>query len=345
MGVNHTAFCDFAVKYDPQKDTKGDLTRKILQSVILGRLKYKKPAVIFVGGMSGEGKSLSCISLQLMLLQLQGVDTQGFMEFMNVMNVFTPLEYPEKMQKILYDKRYKKCNIVTVHEARNLVKAKLWQGFLAQAVSDINAMSRSVKRLCVFIVSQFIRDITMDVRYTLNYYMVVRRPKRKPARVYIYVTWFDDRDMEKPKLRKRKLSGYLVLPNGRYQRYIPQYLELSMPPKDIVAEFDKQDTEAKSSIIKGKLEQMIQEMRLEIGEETKKISAMVDYYTRNPDNLSIIGKRYRGAWKLTPQAKEMHALSDDECKRFETQLNMRFKEKGMLNDYDNDESMQTQEGM
>lgn len=321
------AFCDFVIRYNPKKDTLEDLTKRILFSIIIKRLKAHKPAVIFLGGDSGEGKSLSSLRLQEMLLEVQGLSLK---DHLTDINVFTPLEYPQKLDNLLFKKELKKVNIICMHEAREIVKAKLWYTFLNQSIGDINAMSRSIKRLCIIVISQFIRDISSDIRYTLTYYMIVRRPKGKPARVYINVLWKDDRDLEKPKLRKRKLSGYLVYPDGRYRRYVPEYLELRKPDKEIVKRFEALDKEAKIGIIRRKTDRLIKEMQEDIGKESMKVDSMVKWYMEHQENLSIIGKKQKGKWITKKQFRDMHDLSRGETNDFEIKLNKELREKGLL---------------
>jgi len=321
------AFCDFVVRFDPQKDSGETLTKRVLYSVIVKRLQHKKPAVMFVGGDSGEGKSMSCLRLQEILCEMAGVDIN---QYYKEINVFTPLQYPEKIERLLFDKDLKKVNIICMHEAREVVKAKNWQSFLTQSVGDVNAMSRSVKRLCFMIVSQFIRDISNDIRYTLNYYCIVRRPKGKKARLYINVMWKDDRDLEKPKLRRRKLSGYLILPGGRYKRYVPRYLELSKPNKELIQKFEAADYDAKAGIIKNKLNKLLKEMKDDVGEQSKKIDVMIKWYSENITNLQMIGKKHRGKWKVKPEFREMHELSKEEAQNFETRLNEELTSKGLI---------------
>ena len=323
------AFCDFVVKYNPDTDSQEELTKRILYSVIIKRLKAKKPAVIFIGGDSGEGKSLSSIRLLELLCEVQGL---ALKDFFNDINVYTPIEYPTKLDNLLYDKRLKKVNLIVIHEARELVKAKNWQKFLTQAIADVNAMSRSIKRLCTIIISQFIRDITTDIRYTLNYYMVVRRPKGRPARVYINVMWKDDRDLEKPKLRKRKLSGYLVSPTGKYRRFVPRYLELRKPDKELVKIFEKSDKEAKTEIIRSKLNRLIEEMRQEMDTDNNKIDLMVDFYSKNTSNLQLITRKYKGSLRVNSNFKDMHDITNEEARKFEKLLNERLKKKGEIKD-------------
>lgn len=321
------AFCDFVVYYDPNKDSKDELAKRILYSIIIKRIKAKKPCVMFVGGDSGEGKSYTTVRLQEILLELQGLKAS---DYFDAINCYTPLQYPKKLDNLLFNKEVKKANIIAMHEAREIVKAKDWQNFLTQAVADVNAMSRSVKRLIIIIVSQFIRDITRDMRYTLNFYCTVKRPKNKPARLYINVLWKDDRDLESPKLKKRKLSGYLIYPNGQRRRFVPSYFEMKKPHKDLIKIFEEQDYKAKAGIIKRKINDLIKTMKEDIGEESDKINSMVDWYIEHPDTITLIGKRYRGKWKLQKKVREMHNLTDMETKKFEVMLNDKLRERGVI---------------
>lgn len=319
-------FFDFVVKYDPETDTQVDLTKRILYSLILRRLKSKKPAVVFISGDSGEGKSYAALRMQELLLELQGMNLE---DHLHKINVYTPIEYPKKLDKLLHDPELKKLNIICMHEAREIVKAKQWHSFLNQAVSDVNAMSRSLKRLCFIIISQFIRDISSDIRYTLNYYIKVDREYGRPVKLRIYKLWKDDSDLEKPKLKKRLLKGYLVDPKGKYKLYQPKYLSLSKPKKEIRQAFEQKDAEGKAKIIRRKLEKLIKEMSIEFEVINKKTDVMVDWYMKNSDQLNLIGKRSRGKWRLKPEAKIVHDLSDQEAKDFEEKLVVKMKERGM----------------
>jgi hypothetical protein len=329
------AMCDFVIKYDPEKDTDEDIAKKILYSVVIKRMKENKPCVIFLGGDSGEGKSWGSLRLQEMLMEIQG---QKLSDYVEHMNIFTPLEYPKKIDPLLFDKKLKKANIVCLHEAREVIKAKLWQSFLTQAISDINAMSRSIKRLTVIIISQFIRDITSDMRYTLNYYMTVSRPRGRKPRLKIQVMWKDDRDLESPKLRKRRLAGYLVYPSGKYKRFIPQYFELNRPSKEITDRFEKLDIESKSAIIKNKINKLLQELESEIGGESDKVKAIVDWYMKDLNNLRLIGRRVRGKFKVHESFKNIHNLSQYELNQFQDLMTENLKKKGVIETPDEDES-------
>lgn len=321
------AFCDFVVKYDADVDSPEELTRRILYSIWVKRLKANKPCIVFFGGDSGEGKSLSVIKLLQIFLDIQGLDIK---DFFDDVNVYSPFEYPTKLDALLHDKRLKKVNALVVHEARELVKAKNWHSYVNTAIADVNALSRTIKRLLVVVISQFIRDISTDIRYTLNYYCIVKRPKGKLARVYISVMWKDDRDLEKPKLKKRKLSGYLVDKNGRYRRYVPTYLELSMVAKEFKDRFDEADRNSKELMLRSKMDRLLNEMKEDAGLENDKVGGMLKYYLQNPDLISSIGRTLRGKWRLKPEVRAVHDLSAREAEIFELKLHKELEKQKVI---------------
>lgn len=308
---------DFLVKWDPLTESESILGEKILQSLFLGRLKQNKPCTIFLGGDSGEGKSYATLTVEQALLNSELISLK---DVVNDINVYTPIQYPQKLNKILFEKEYKKIRLIAMHEAREVVKAKLWHSFVTQAVSDVNAMSRSIKPMVTIIVSQFIRDISNDMRYVLNFYIKADRPRGQHTRLYINVLFKDDTDLEKPKLRKRRIFGYVH--NGkRLIKYSPKYVVVGLPEKEVRNAFDQADREAKESIIKKKLERVIKEIELDMGVGDSKISEMVKHYAEHPENLHLIGQQKRGKFIVNPEFKTMHGITNEESKLFQKYLN------------------------
>lgn len=320
---------DFIVRYNPSIDTEKTLSKKILFNIIVkNRLRCKKPAVVFMSGDSGEGKSYGSLRFEEVLLEGQGLQLK---DYLHDINVYTPLDYPIKKKALLNEKRLRKINILTTHDARGIVKAKLWFNFLNQAISDINALSRAVKPLCIIIISQFIRDISVDIRYTLNFYCKCSRVGHMPTKVEFYIIYKDDRDLEKPKLKKRKLSGFIVYPNGKYRRFTPKFLRLDLPPKEICEEFDKHDTQEKAKIIDRKINELIGQIQKDIGVyDDIKIKKMIEYYTENDERLSIVCKIVRNKFRINKDAMEMHNLNKEEVKEFGVLLKEELIKKGVL---------------
>jgi len=317
-------YYDYVVKFNPKLETSEDLTKKILYALFVKRVKNKKPVVTFVGGDSGEGKSMTVLRFIEILFEIQGISLK---EHLDAVNVFTPLQYPQKIDRLLHEPSLKKVNAIAIHEAREIIKASNWRNFLNTAIGDVNAMSRSIKRLMFFIISQFIRDIDPSIRYTLTYYCTVYRPIGHKARVKINRIWKDDSDLQNPRIRKRRIKGLVIFPNGKAKKHFPEYFEMNMPDKEICTKFDEYDTASKSGIIKKKLEKLIKEMEKDADINVNKIDKAVEYYTENEDRLNTVGKKVGKKWKTDKSIKEMMDLTESEFKDFESKLNSAIKEK------------------
>ena len=318
---------DFIIRYDPKTETQQDILKKIIKSLFINRLSIRKPVICFIGGDSGEAKSSTAVKLMQIILSLQGQDIREYMtKEDDVLNVYTPIQYPQKLQKILNEKKYKHINCIAIHESRDIIKAKMWHTFVATAIADVNAQIRQIKPLAIFIVSQFIRDITAEIRYTLTYYMTCyRNMDGRSATLHFYRMYKDDRDLENPKLKKRSFRGIIVYPDGTRRPYIFNNLRFTPPPKDLQDIFDTNDLAAKEKIIKGRLERLIKEMSLELQVGNPKIDAMIKYYSENPDSLRMIGRKAHKKWKLKPEVVQMHDLNTTEFKEFEKGLNEALK--------------------
>jgi hypothetical protein len=332
------AHFDFIIKFDPEKESITDLGQQIIISLIVNKLKQKKPVRIFIGGDSSEGKSYTALKLQYIILKHYGLD---YKDYINDMNIYTPLEYPTKIDALLNDERLRNINVVTLHEAREVIPAKMWQDFVTQAVAFVNATSRAIKPTCTIIVSQFIRDVTVDIRYTLNYYCICKRPSHQRARFYINVIYKDDYDLDHPRIAKRKLRGLLIDPKGRHTIYRPDYLEVERPEKEVCEAFDKADYDAKKGMIDNKLKKLMERLKMEYGQESAKVTAMVEWYSNNMDRLSWIGKQTKKGFVVSRDVIRMHDLNNDQYKEFQKKLNTVLKNKGVV--VDGLESEQTTE--
>lgn len=316
-------YIDFWVKYDPDKETPQQLTEKIFYAWLVRRLKKKKPAIMFIGGDSGEGKTHTATHFMQVFLAAQGIDIKDHLE---AVNVFSPGQYSPKLQALLYEKELKKVNCICIHEARDLIRAKLWHTFVNMAISDVNAQVRAIKRLFVVILSQFIRDISVDIRYTINYYVKVERPMHEnKCRARIYCMWKDDSNLEKPVLKTRRFNGFLMLPNGKYKHWSPKYIEVPPLDKDIAKTIDRLDYEAKNEVLKRKLDKLMKVISIELGEDGKVVENLVQFFTEDVEALRLIGKRVGTKWKVNPAFKESHGLTTAEFKDFGKKLNEKLK--------------------
>jgi hypothetical protein len=328
---------DFYVKFDPKNDSPEDLTRRILYAIFVKRIKAKKPVVSAIIAKSGEGKSYGTNKVVDELMGIQGVDLVENMDFFDTLTIANPLQYAEKLDKMLFDKKYKKLNCMLVHEARSVVSAKNWRNFVNTAIADVNAMSRSIKPLMFFFVSQAFKDIDSNVRSTLTHYISISRPNNgNYSRMEIFVLWHDESDIEKPKFRRRKIRGVVEYPDGKRRLFIPDSLYIKWLRKELEARFDKLDYEGKSMILKNKMSKIMAELKAEIGDNTVKIDSMVDWYLKHTDMLSSIAKRGKRGWRVKVDLRRLHDLTPEESRLFEKRLNDRFKEEDLIREEEED---------
>jgi len=316
-------FIDFVV---PHSDDKIELSRKILANIFLNRLRAKKPTVCVLVGDSGEGKSYTGLKIAEIVCEEQGIE---FLPYLDNIVISTPLEYATKINNLLFNKELKKINIVMLDEAREIIKAKLWYDFITQAIADINAMSRGVKPLIVLIITQYLGDITKDVRRTMTYYGVCNRPLFKSTQFRLYRVWKDDTDIENPKLRKRRLCGYVVKGTFRYK--IKPTFTVHLPDKEIVKRYEELQFNAKAKIIRRKLELMLSKLQAEMKGLFDKVEAMVNWYVEHPESLNLILERKRGKVRIKKEVQKMHDLSTTELKEFEKLLLEKLAERGLAN--------------
>jgi hypothetical protein len=118
----------------------------------------------------------------------------------------------------------------------------------------------------------------------------------------------------------------MIFPNGKWRKHCPDYFELSKPPKEITELFEQGDFESKAAIIKQKLNKLMEEMEKEIGGVDTKIDKMVEFYKKEPDNITTIGIYKRNKFKLNNGAINMHNLKPDEVREFEKKMTKAIKE-------------------
>lgn len=330
---------DFCIRYNPYKgEGEKEITEKLLYTLVVKRIKSNKPVVWFIGGDSGEGKSSTGLTLQYALCNAIGINLIDVLEHMNVMS---PLEYADKLKNMLYSKDpvIKKLRCFCIHEARALVNSRDWNTELSRMISNVNAMSRAIKPLCMIIISQFIRDITTDVRYTLTYYSTISRPLDSCyGNLRIYRMYKDDRDLEKPKLKKRFLQGYIMrakhpdadpLIETDWERTwtILKSIKLHRPPQEVYDKFVALDIQGKTRTIMSELDKMDNRLKIEAGTEDNKVKKIAEHYTENVNTLASISKKVKGKWKIKKNVRDMHGLDKKEASILEAEINEIVKTK------------------
>jgi len=329
---------DFVVHWNSKTESQDVLVERILYSLFVKRIKRNKPVIAAVIAKSGEGKSWGLNKLFEILMRIQGVDLQKNKEFFECACITNPLQYSEKMNLILKDKRYKKLNVVNVHEAKMLIDQGNWQAFINLAVADVNSMARKLKPLAMFYAAQYIKDIGSKVRPTLTHYITFSRPLKGNSRMRIEIVWNDEKDLEKPRLRKRAVSGFIVdeADNNSYQRFTPSYFEMTPPSKYLIDLFDRLDYEGKEIFLKSKLDKLMSSIKADLGNVSDRVNVLVDWYKESPDLVSSVARRGKRGWKLNQNFRKLHDLTIAEERLFQKKLNDSFKDGGFIKDEEGD---------
>lgn len=330
-------FIDFIIDYNNDPKVMG---KQILQNITVNRLKAKKPCIIFIGGDSGEGKS--CLGLKIVdvVNKYYGIKTA---EVLNDCVVYLPIEYLTKLDNCLHWKKNKRedlknLHVIMIDEAREVVRARDWYTFLNRAISDCNAMSRRIKPLVLIIISQFIKDIDREIRYTLSFYVECQRPLTGRTRVSFERIWKNTYDLERPKLCKRPLVGF-IKDGKNYSKFYPRF-EANLPPKEIFNRYDEENFKAKSRILRKRIEETIRKMEKQVNIFSK-VDSLVKFYIEHPDQImKILDPKYKKGFRIRKDFKDMHDITKTELEEFEKRIYKEGLKKDLFrdpgeNDYEN----------
>lgn len=315
-------FLDFHI-HNAESLQNEELAKAIFNRIFVARVQSNKPCVIMLVGDSGEGKSYSALRLCEILGDIQGFK---FADYVQDCVVHTPMEYPMKMKAMKEDPRLKDVNIIVIDEAREVVKASQWYSFVNQAIADINATFRRIKPMIVIVLTQFVMDVDPKVRRTIQFYGNCSRPLGGKARIRLFRMWKDDRDIQKPALRKRRVNGYLVI-NGRYVHFKPKDFVMNLASKEVVDRYEEDSLREKGKLINFKLDKLMVEMKKQYGELYSRVAAAVELYSQSPELLEQVGKRVRGKIKIRDEVQRMLGFTDDELDEFKKRLMEKVKEK------------------
>jgi hypothetical protein len=338
------AYINFRLKtdYEITKDTREKLGQEIISTIYNQRIDARKPCITFMGGASGEGKSLGILRLNE-IVYANEIESDPELFLQNQV-IYTPFEYAPKFKWILYNKEAKHRKVMVFMESRELVKAKLWYTIINQAIADVNAMSRSVKPLAFTMVSQDISDIDKELRRTINFYGKCIRPIERHTRISFYQI-YSTGNIENSKILQKKLHGLVWTPTQRYHIEVGKFI-MNLPSKELRKRFEEIDYEKKSGIIMKKLDMLIkvlqkQEPRL------SKLEGLIEVVIKDPSMLNWIVTRNRrtGEFKVKSQFAELYDITKQELQDFERQLIKKLKETGMVEEKPIIENIQINEDM
>lgn len=296
----------------------------MLEYAFMERIRCKKITVLLLTGDTSEGKSSVSQKLCELFSNIYGIN---YVDFVDDVTIYTPLEYPTKTKALLFDKRLKKIKFAIIDEGRLVVRAKMWYSFINQAIADVFAMQRKVKRLFIIINTQSLNDIDVDLRRRLTFWGEVYRPLHKKPKVYFHRFWDDTRDPANIKLRKRNFQG-LVRENGKIRISKPPYISFGMPSKEVWQKYDINSYKSKASIMKKKLDDLMERMQEEVGVPVQRIEKLFEIYSnpKNREELLMHGRVNKNSeFKLRKEALQIFELSEEQAKEFNEKVTKMFK--------------------
>jgi len=314
-------YVDFVI---PECNTPEEIGKEIIEHLTINRLNANKPSIFFLTGDSGEGKNYTGLAIEEIVCNYYDID---LLDVIDTSIIYTPLEYSKKMDTILTDPAYKKLKIVMTDEARDLINSRLWYSYINMTIADINAIHRGIKPLVLLVVSQFIKDIDPSVRRTIQFYGKCTRPIGKNTLLYLSRLWKDDRDLDNPKLRQRRVKGFMKGDSG-YRKVILDNIRVQLPRKEITKAYDELSFQKKSYILKKKFDKLEKQLKRELLASYDKIDQLVDYYIKNKELISFITYRSGDKYRVRTDFKNVHDLSPADVKEFENRLIERIEEIG-----------------
>ena len=304
---------DFVIKTD--KDVN-EIAALIFFRLFYERIQANKPCIVIITGASGEGKSYTCLKIIEEMYKLLKIDITPFVKHFVVMN---PLQYSEKLNAILYEKFLRKIKVLQIDEARAVVGSDKWASFVNQTIAHVNAMSRAIKPLMVFIITQSIKDVDNATRRTINYEIKCTRRRYKPVEAEIYKYWIDDHNPENPVLRKRKVYG-IIKQHGENIKVQPRFIMKKASP-EVLRIYEGLMIEGKTELLNNKLTKLTDEMKkdIEVGTFTR-VEELHRFFLANPDNLKDWAEYKRKKWKIVPDKAKMLNLTKPQVQELERRL-------------------------
>ncbi len=316
---------DFIVKWQGNIQ---DTTMEIFDHLFYRRIKAKKPCVILITGASGEGKSNTGLHLTDGMFKLRDLD---FADYVKQAVVGGIEDFGPKTKAILNDKEMKQCFALIIDEAAATVNSKDWASLTNRAVNFINNMSRAIKPLMIIIIAQSLKQVDSQTRQSVNYYMPVTRSFGNPARAKIYKFYVNERDIEKPRLQKKLVRGYISHDGKR------EFIELNniQFPKVRQEVWDLYKTDmldSKNKLLEAEFDKLAKHL-LDKNEDKYKerIQNLTKFLWSNKYILSNFAKFTRNKWGLNEEFVKGFQVTDLEKKEIEKQLKHKtHKEKGEL---------------
>lgn len=296
----------------------------VLNHLFIRRIKAGIPVFIAIVGRSSSGKSAFSILMQDILYKVRGLD---YMDYVEDTILIQPSQYSKKVKEILdkKNKKMKKAFTLQTDEAKFLINSESWASFRNKAIRTITATSRAIKPLLFLVIAQLMRDIDKPTRMSLDYYFEIKRVPGQPPKVTPYVLYEDTDDIEKVKVKKRRLQVVVVYPNGARRKVLPIFRP-RMPRPELYGKYNAFEVKAKQEEIFKLLDDLDKDIEKLSGDYSAKVKEFAQHLIDNPAELEKLGEFKRGKWRMTKDSMTKYNYTRNQFQMIEEIIHKKFSE-------------------
>ena len=307
------------------KGSEEKLMEDILINLFIKKIKAGMPLFISIVGKSSSGKSAFSILIQDIMYRANNLD---YIDYVEQTILIKPDQYSKKVKEMLdkKNKHMKKAFTLQTDEAKFLINSESWGSFRNKAIRTITATSRAIKPIIFIIIAQLMRDIDKATRLSLDYYFEISRSPGVSPRVIPYVLYEDTTDIEKVKIKKRRLQAVIVYPNGTRKKVLPVFRP-KMPRKELYGKYNSFEVTSKQEEIFKLLDELDRDIEKLSGDYSAKVKEFAAHLIANPVELEKLGQFKRGKWKVSKETMKKYNYTSNQIKLVEELIQKKFNEK------------------
>jgi len=321
---------DFIVDYDEDPAVLG---QRVLQNIVLSRVRARKNTLILITGKSREGKSMLAMKWFELLCAKKGWLPQ---DYLGDVLIFGAKDYMETVKKLLppfeQNDKFRRFNIMWLDEGRYIIDASNWNDLMVRSIGHVNTTVGALKPMIMFVVAQSTFDVAKRIRRSFDFYVKVERPLSGNANARISRLYENDIDLQNVYFGKAKLRGFVRMPDGRRKFIKPRNFSVSLPSQKLRDVYEKVEGERKGEFIEALLSDMARKEEASNSDILKRVNEIVEVHSKGDKYLELYNTK-RGRRVLRPELKTLYNLSTYEMKRLPAILDKKLAERGIVIDH------------
>lgn len=287
----------------------------IIIQLFLKKIKAGMPIFIALVGKSSSGKSFFGMLIQDILYRAIGED---YVTHLKRSMLLKPDKIVPQVKEILDGKidNSKKTFTLQTDEAKFIIGSQHWNSFRNKAIRTITATSRSIKPMIFIVVAQLMRDIDKSTRLSLDYYFEIKRSPQGRPTIVPFVLYEDTSDLEKVKVKKRRLRIGIQHKNGSVSEVLPVFRP-EMPRKEVIDAYKSFEVGTKKEEIFKLLDELDKDAKKISGDYESEIKDFANYLLENPAELEKLGRYKNGKWVVSKDTQIKYNYTANQFKQIE----------------------------